>query len=448
MQFCNLFVIIRPVIITFCNFLERVTFIFKNFNIRALINKVRSYDVFNKVVEFLKNNRVLVRISAVCLVGMLSVGIAVSSTGITLGFDVKYSGKKIATVRNQTVVKQAEKIAATNVSGKAAKKAIKHPELSLTLTVRDKLDNADTVADAIINNTDKIISASVLTVNGERIVCAATEELTAAIEARKNQFVMSGAANQASFVDKVEIVKGYYLKKDIENSQKVAEVVATLAVKNVATITVDTVIPYKTQNNYTAARERGYYKIVSAGKNGLTRTTEQIETLNGAETQRIVLENQVIAEPVNRVVTVGTAPVYVSESEYAKITAAGFIRPLANISRAKVTSDFGYRWGKTHKGIDIDGDTGDAIFAVAAGTVINSGWHSSYGYNITIDHGNGLQTRYAHASALYVKKGETVYQGEMIAAVGNTGYSTGSHLHFEVIVNGTHVNPAPYISLN
>ena len=78
-----------------------------------------------------------------------------------------------------------------------------------------------------------------------------------------------------------------------------------------------------------------------------------------------------------------------------------------------------------------------------------SGTHSSYGYYVRIDHGNGLQTLYAHclAGSLMVKSGEKVYAGQPIARVGMTGYATGPHLHFEVRLNGNRVNPSPYLGL-
>ena len=92
-------------------------------------------------------------------------------------------------------------------------------------------------------------------------------------------------------------------------------------------------------------------------------------------------------------------------------------------------------------------DKGTPIFAAASGKITFVGYDSQYGYNVIIEHSNGIKTRYAHANALCVKKGDTVSQGDMIATVGMTGYATGNHLHFEVIVNGNRVNPAPYIGL-
>ena len=99
-----------------------------------------------------------------------------------------------------------------------------------------------------------------------------------------------------------------------------------------------------------------------------------------------------------------------------------------------------------HKGIDIAASYGAAIVASASGRVTTATYSSSAGNYVVISHGNGISTVYMHCSALYVSVGDTVEQGETIAAVGSTGYSTGNHLHFGVIVNGSYVNPLGYVS--
>lgn len=111
-----------------------------------------------------------------------------------------------------------------------------------------------------------------------------------------------------------------------------------------------------------------------------------------------------------------------------------------------VTSEYGRRWGRMHKGIDIDGNTGDPIYASKAGVVIFAGWQGGYGRLTLIDHGDGVVTAYAHQSAQHVSDGARVDQGTHIGAVGNTGNSTGSHLHFETRVNGSAVDPRRFLS--
>ena len=121
-------------------------------------------------------------------------------------------------------------------------------------------------------------------------------------------------------------------------------------------------------------------------------------------------------------------------------SASGFIWPVSG----PITSGFGWRWGRMHEGIDIGAACGTPIRAASSGTVVYAGWMDGYGNIILIDHGGGLATAYGHQSSLYVGGG-TVSQGQVIGAVGSTGHSTGCHLHFEVRVNGTPVNPLNYL---
>lgn len=116
-------------------------------------------------------------------------------------------------------------------------------------------------------------------------------------------------------------------------------------------------------------------------------------------------------------------------------------RPVSGV----LTSRYGYRWGRTHTGIDIGAPTGTAIKAAAGGTVTFSGFKGSLGNLVVISHGNGKQTYYGHCSKLLVTAGQTVSAGQVIAKVGSTGRSTGSHLHFEIRINGSSINPQGYI---
>ena len=102
----------------------------------------------------------------------------------------------------------------------------------------------------------------------------------------------------------------------------------------------------------------------------------------------------------------------------------------------------------THTGLDIAATSGTPIKVVAAGTVISASYDGSYGNLVKVDHGNGVETWYAHTSKMYVKVGEQVEAGDVIAAVGSTGNSTGPHLHLEIRVNGEHVNPQNYLYNN
>lgn len=111
----------------------------------------------------------------------------------------------------------------------------------------------------------------------------------------------------------------------------------------------------------------------------------------------------------------------------------------------RITSYYGPRWGRIHEGIDFAAPMGSPIRAVSSGRVVYSGWASGYGKVVIIQHQRGLKTLYAHNSKLLVRLGESVAKGEVITRSGNTGNSTGPHLHFEVQVNGRPENPLNYI---
>ncbi len=122
-------------------------------------------------------------------------------------------------------------------------------------------------------------------------------------------------------------------------------------------------------------------------------------------------------------------------------SASGFAWPVSG----PVTSGFGARWGRMHEGIDIAVPSGTPVQAAAAGTVIHAGWLGGYGNLVVVDHGNGLSTAYAHNTSIAVAVGQQVAQGEVLAYSGNTGNSTGPHVHFEVRVNGSAVDPLGYL---
>ncbi len=158
---------------------------------------------------------------------------------------------------------------------------------------------------------------------------------------------------------------------------------------------------------------------------------------NREEVSREILKEEITYEAVPKIVERGT-----------KIPPT-YIKP---ISGGRLTSNFGRRKAPTrgasrnHKGIDWATPVGTAVMASSAGTVAKAGWGSGYGYVVYINHADGRQTRYGHLSKVLVSPGQTVSQGQKIALSGNTGVSTGPHVHFEILVNGTQVNPFDYMN--
>ena len=158
-----------------------------------------------------------------------------------------------------------------------------------------------------------------------------------------------------------------------------------------------------------------------------------------------------VKAPVSRIIERGIRAESLSLGTYSVLQTTGyFCWPVVGLFT--VTSPFGYRSLGYHRGIDISGASasGALVVAGASGTVTQAGWSTGgYGNYVVIDHGNGIETLYAHMldNSIMVNPGDTVTKGQAIGRVGNTGYSFGAHLHFEVRINGNRLNPAPYLGL-
>lgn len=214
-----------------------------------------------------------------------------------------------------------------------------------------------------------------------------------------------------------------------------------LGVKVVRTVTYDEEIPYNTIRHKDSSLYVNQTKVKKAGQKGNKVVTAEITYIDGVKSATNVISSVVTKEPVTRELYVGTKDY--PESFSALAGTGAFIRP---ISGGFTSCPYGGYPG--HRGIDLTyrgGAYGRAIYASASGTVISAGWSGGYGNCVKIRHSNGYVTLYAHCSSLLVSVGESVTQGQQIARIGSTGNSTGPHVHFEIIINGSQVNPARFI---
>ena len=210
------------------------------------------------------------------------------------------------------------------------------------------------------------------------------------------------------------------------------DVTATRAVTYTEQIPFDTV----TQENEN--QDQTYRETVQQGCAGTAQVTAEIETVDGEERTRTILARTVLRQATDEIVEVGTRNVGIGTGEFAV--------PLNSYT---FTSAFKYRWGRLHGGVDLAVDEGTPVYAADNGKVIvaeDSG--NGYGSYIILDHQNGFKTLYGHNSQLLVSVGDVVGKGEKIALSGNTGNSTGPHLHFEVQVNDEKVDPTQYVQLS
>ena len=175
----------------------------------------------------------------------------------------------------------------------------------------------------------------------------------------------------------------------------------------------------------------GETEVVQEGTPGSHVVTDLVTYKDDVESERENLKETVEVAAVAEVVKRGTK---------SKPT---YMYPVTNWN---LTSNFGYRWGRLHAGADVGVPIGTTVRASRAGQVITAGWVGGYGNCVIIDHGDGVTTRYGHLSEVTVSVGQYVDQGQQVALSGNTGRSTGPHLHFEIRINGEAVDPLPYLA--
>ena len=225
----------------------------------------------------------------------------------------------------------------------------------------------------------------------------------------------------------------------------------------VQSVTEETSISFSTKRVNDSTLKKGETVVTQQGVKGSKRRTVVVTCEDGVEISRAEGKWEIVTQPVQQVMRVGTkldatptpAATPTPDAKPTTTPAVQSGTPSFGwpVSSRTITSRFGEgRGSRKHAGIDIDGNTGDPVVASAEGKVVRvRNDASGYGLYVDIDHGNGWKTRYAHNSKILVKVGQQVTKGQAIAKVGNTGASSGSHLHFEILKNGSAKNPLSYL---
>lgn len=218
-----------------------------------------------------------------------------------------------------------------------------------------------------------------------------------------------------------------------------------LQTKTVKTVTEEKEIAFKTETELDHNKASGYEKVVQEGKNGLEEIVSEVTYIDGYETERTVISKTTLQEPVTAKIVVGS----LTSSQY-NFSGSGAASTESNVGGYIWPVNGGYIscpiWGYSgHTGTDIAAPAGTTIWASKGGTVAYAGWSNGYGYNVLINHGDGTKTRYAHCSSLAVYTGQQVSQGQVVGYVGQTGWASGNHCHFEIISNGTFLDARNYI---
>ncbi len=264
--------------------------------------------------------------------------------------------------------------------------------------------------------------------------------------------------NKKSLNEKIQENVENYSKENIESAELTATPEYELKLVNKSQDENEDEVIIALQNELEITYK--YYEIAS--NNEVIENVKDEETAEKLVNEIKELSNNEVELTINEKTTKALEEIQIDDLEVAKENTVEKLnidttKSIADINGIKVatlpvTGTISSRYGvnskirvSTHTGLDIAATTGTPIKVVADGTVTFAAYSGSYGYLVKVDHGNGVETWYGHTSKMLVKEGQAVKAGNTIALVGSTGNSTGPHLHFEVRINGEHVNPQKYL---
>ena len=382
---------------------------------------------------------------AIPLAFMVLVGVSAPVwANFTFAKRVLYAKTAIGEVLDAKVCKSAEAYFIEAIAGDDGKDYLEDYSLKTVYVMKKRVLSAESLAVQMLNNTESLVGGFGLYIDGK---LALVSERSEAFYSNLDYLLLKNKNNETaevSFIQQVEVRDGYFPATDCVDSSAVdaafADNTIKLSVKTTLIEEYDEEVAYTTKEIKSESLTAGKSKVVVKGKKGINHVTARVTYVDGVEVQRIVTGTQVVSKPVTRQVIVGTKKAATVKSSKVMLW------PIPKSTYYRISSEFNNdRGDHYHKGVDIACDKGTPIYAVMSGTVTLVKSTGSYGKHIMIDHGNNIVTLYAHCSAMYVSVGDKVSKGEHIAAVGNTGRSTGDHLHIEVRINGKVYDPMKYL---
>lgn len=375
------------------------------------------------------------RFLAVCAgAAAMTVGLSALSTFCTVGVDYYYGGRLLCTVA------AADDSAA--IIGAAAQQAdllgVDEPDIQVSakLALKKDIVDGDEAIDKILNASPELCHGWIVSAGGTDLFAA--EDMETIDEALDFYLKKHGWNDDSKFSSDIAVRDQLIRRDELTAAGDIIPLLeegGVLTVLNTITNVEYAPIPYDTTEVDDPNLYMGDTEVETPGIEGQTATTVQRLYSNDELLSASVVSSETVTEPVNEVIRVGT--------KARNALADGLSYPLP--VKGVLTSSFGPRWGREHRGVDLAVDLGTSVYAAAAGTVITAKYNESYGNYVQIDHGYGIVTTYAHLSSIGVELGQTVDRGQLIALSGSTGNSTGPHLHFEVIDNGTYLNPLDHL---
>ena len=461
---------------------------------------IRLWNRFMDVLDWMEDRKVL--LAEILALSLFCVAAVTTFVGHITAYEYSYNGKALGVVKTkEEVYKTIDAIGDKLGTALHARVAIDKEQ---DITFREvhgwklQLDSKDEVLNNLTYMQDLKVVASAIFKDGEQIAILQTVDVARDIlESIKDNFTQqkeneSRVFDEITFAENVEIrnvsvnlgeieneadvlkymltgavekkihtvksgetfsgiAKKYDLKqKDLEamnpginpSKLKIGQQITlnrdapVLTVKTAEVVTYTENIQFDTIYEESASMYEGETSVKRKGVYGTQEVVARVYRANGEEISREVLSTKKLTDPTSQIVVKGTkkAPPRQGTGTWAW--------PLKNY---RISSKFGARWGRNHNGLDMAASTGTKIYASDGGTVTYAGYKGTFGYLVIINHGGNYESYYAHCSKLLVKKGDKVFQGQNIALVGNTGRSTGPHLHFEIRYLGNPKNPLNYL---
>lgn len=304
-------------------------------------------------------------------------------------------------------------------------------------------EDADMVLEELI---DKYSSGT-----GEDTACVAADDRASVLDIELKENVSVGRMELKNGDSSPDILDRQEAGEKIETGDDGDSMITVVVTEEK---TEDEKIDYDSEYKADDTLYTGQTRVETEGRAGEKEVRKKIVMENGKTVKEEILEENIVKEPEDEIILTGTRDIGGADSAssgtdeaLSRDTSATYSPLMMPVDDVYVSSGFGTRWGRLHRGVDLALAQGSPIYAADSGTVYFAGDGGGYGNLVKVDHGNGMQTYYAHCSSLLVTSGQKVSRGEKIALTGSTGNSTGPHLHFEVIINGKCIDPAGMLGL-
>ncbi len=359
------------------------------------------------------------------------------SFNTSYAYAVSYRGETIGYVSSEDVYTEAMDIITENTDA-AAEKSLSTVQVEEQVATGKEMLDAEGLSKAIVENIDDIEESYGLFIDDSLYASCENEKV---IEDAIAEYLINYELSDAKLAVEYSIQQGVYSMEAFLTKEELCIKLESdgIQVSGYKTETHTEKIDYKTVTQNSDKYAKGEIVTAREGEYGKRKITEKVYYVGDEAVSKEEISNEITKQPAAK---------YVIEGSGKSVTAPVMSFPFRKGTDFSISSYFGEpRYGYYHKGMDIIADYGTPILAAAGGKVIESGYSTGgWGNTVLIDHGNGVQSRYAHCSSLNVSVGDTVNRGDHIAGVGSTGDSQCNHLHFEVYENGVRVDPIKYIT--